>query len=85
MAQALLLRLGEVGGVTNDASAAPVAPARVLRAVLERRPDGSPRALAAPLIPLLDTTLLTNAPGEPNLWNQLHSEIESSDSIDVLI
>ena len=24
-----------------------------------------------PLIPLLDTTLLTNAPGEPSLWNQL--------------
>ena len=34
---------------------------------------------------LLDTTLLTNAPGEPGLWSQLRSEIESADAIDVVM
>ena len=40
----------------------PLDPARVLSAILRRRPDGSPEALEAPLTPLLDTTLLTNSP-----------------------
>lgn len=57
----------------------------MLHAVLGRRPDGTPDAIAEPLTPLLDTTLLTNAPGEPNLWNQLRSEIESSDRIDLVM
>src|SRR5687767_490578 len=43
----------------------PVEPARLLRAIRGPRPDGSVDELEAPLIPLLDTTLLTNAPGEP--------------------
>ena len=63
----------------------PVDPAAVLQAVLRRNPDGSPSAIAVPLIPLLDTTLLTNAPGEPTLWSQLRSEIESADAIDVVM
>ncbi len=83
VARALLDRLGEL--VEVDASIAPVDPATVLHAILGRRPDGSPETLAEPLIPLLDTTLLTNAPGEPNLWNQLRSEIESADRIDVVM
>jgi hypothetical protein len=37
------------------------------------------------MIPVLDTTLLTNAQGEPTLWSQLRSEIESADSIDVVM
>ena len=57
----------------------------MLHAVLGRRPDGSVDSIAEPLIPLLDTTLLTNAPGEPSLWNQLRSEIESADAIDVVM
>ncbi len=52
---------------------------------MRRLPDGRPEEIDEPLIPLLDTTLLTNAPGEPNLWNQLRSEIESSDSIDLVM
>lgn len=36
------------------------------------------------MIPLLDTTLLTNAAGEPNLWNQPRSEMDSADRIDVI-
>lgn len=83
MARALLDRLGKL--VEVDLTAAPVGPATVLHAILGRRPDGNPDAVAEPLIPLLDTTLLTNAPGEPKLWNQLRSEIESADCIDVVL
>jgi HKD family nuclease len=83
MARALLDRLGELVG--SDRSARPVDPAMVLHAVLGRRPDGRPDTITAPLTPLLDTTLLTNAPGEPTLWNQLRSEIESADAIDVVM
>ena len=43
----------------------------MLRAMLGRLPDGDPEVIDAPLIPLLDTTLLTNAPGEPRVGNQL--------------
>ncbi|MFN8105222.1 MAG: DUF3427 domain-containing protein [Acidimicrobiia bacterium] len=83
VARALLDRLGEM--VEIDRSGSPSGSATVLHAILGRRPDGSPRAVAQPLIPLLDTTLLTNAPGEPNLWNQLRSEIESADRVDVVM
>ncbi len=83
VARALLDRLGEL--VELDESAVPVEPATVLHAILRRRPDGSPDAFSEPLIPLLDTTLLTNAPGEPSLWNQLRSEIHSADAVDVVM
>jgi superfamily II DNA or RNA helicase/HKD family nuclease len=83
VARALLDRLGDL--VVVDSSTAPVGPATVLHAILGRRPDGTPEPIAEPLIPLLDTTLLTNAPGEPNLWNQLRSEIASADRVDVVM
>ena len=83
VARALLDRLGEL--VEADPGAVPVDPATVLHAILRHRPDGSPDIIGQPLIPLLDTTLLTNAPGEPSLWSQLRSEIESSDAIDVVM
>jgi hypothetical protein len=83
VARALLVRLGEL--VDVDPSALPIDPATVLHAILGRRPDGSQDTLAQPLIPLLDTTQLTNAPGEPNLWNQLRSAVESADRIDVVM
>ena len=38
-----------------------------------------------PLIPLLDTTLLTNAPGEPRVGAQILTEMESADRIDVVM
>ncbi len=60
-------------------------PGTVLRAVLKRDPDGSPQHSAQPLISLLDTTLLTNSPGEPNLWSQLLAESRSADAIDVVM
>lgn len=83
VARALLDRLGDL--VKVDPGVAPADPGTVLEAILGRRPDGSPVPIPQPLIPLLDTTLLTNAPGEPNLWNQLRSEIESSDRISVVM
>src|SRR3954452_24311277 len=83
IAEALLERLRELVAVDTDAVLAE--PATVLHAILRRRPDGTPDEFAEPLIPLLDTTLLTNAPGEPSLWNQLRSEIESADAIDVVM
>ena len=70
----------------RTAARLPVDPASVLHAVLRRNPDGTPRRDGAcRSIPLLDTTLLTNAPGEPTLWSQLRSEIESADAIDVVM
>lgn len=83
VARALLDRLSDL--VETDPSARPVDPAAVLHAILRRRPDGTSAELDVPLIPLLDTTLLTNAPGEPTLWSQLRSEIDSADEIDVVM
>lgn len=83
VARALLDRLGEL--VQADAQATPTEPASILQAILRRNPDGTPRPLAAPLIPVLDTTLPTNAPGEGTLWSHLRSEIESAESIDVVM
>jgi superfamily II DNA or RNA helicase len=72
-----LLSVGDVDQV--------VEPGTVLHAIFRRRPDGSARPIPEPLTPLLDTTLLTNAPGEPNLWSQLLEEAKSADSIDVVM
>ncbi|NUO62607.1 MAG: DUF3427 domain-containing protein [Gemmatimonadaceae bacterium] len=63
----------------------PVDPARILRAIRGRKPDGSVDELEAPLIPLLDTTLLTNAPGEPRVGHQIQAEIASADRIDIVM
>lgn len=57
----------------------------VLLAILETLPDGSLGEIPLPETPLLDTTLLTNARGEPRLLRQLASEIASADSIDLLM
>lgn len=78
-----LLEQHERSGV--DATDRPHEAARVLRALLSRRPDGTPDPLPLPATPLLDTTLLTNAPGEPRVGFQLASEIPSADRIDVLM
>ena len=60
-------------------------PATVLRGIQRRLPDGSPQQVRKPLIPLLDTTLLTNAPGEPRVGHQIEAEIESADRIDLVM
>ena len=57
----------------------------LLQSILARLPNGSPESLPLPATPLLDTTLLTNAPGEPRIGFQINSEIGSADRIDVLM
>lgn len=57
----------------------------ILHALLARQPAGRPETLELPATPLLDTTLLTNAPGEPRIGFQVKSEIPSADRIDVLM
>jgi superfamily II DNA or RNA helicase/HKD family nuclease len=83
VARALVARLAQF--VEMDTGDTLSEPGAVLHAILERRLDGNPQTIAEPLIPLLDTTLLTNAPGEPVLLNQLDAEIDSADSIDVVM
>lgn len=62
----------------------PVEEGEVLRSIVGKLPDGTAEDIRRPLIPLLDTTLLTNAPGEPRVGNQLLAEIHSADRIDVV-
>ncbi|CAB4775584.1 MAG: DUF3427 domain-containing protein [Actinobacteria bacterium] len=57
----------------------------LLRAISRYLPDGSPQPIAEPLIPLVDTTLLTNAPGEPAVGTQINAEMDSADEISVLM
>ncbi len=63
----------------------PMALGEVLHSVVGHLPDGRPESIAEPLIPLLDTTLLTNAPGEPRVGHQVLTEINSADRIDVVM
>jgi superfamily II DNA or RNA helicase/HKD family nuclease len=58
---------------------------QILQAVNLLRPDGKPEEIEKPGIPLLDTTLLTNAPGEPRVGRQILAEIASADRIDVVM
>ncbi|HQR80820.1 MAG TPA: DUF3427 domain-containing protein [Actinomycetota bacterium] len=58
---------------------------QLLRGVGSVQPDGSVRHYPSPLTPLLDTTLLTNSPGEPRLVSQIDSEIASADAIDLVM
>ena len=64
---------------------APTSSGEVLRAIAGRLPNGESEVIQAPLIPLLDTTLLTNAPGEPRVGAQVQTEIHSADRIDVVM
>ncbi len=63
----------------------PCEPAALLAAIVARRPDGSVEPISAPLIPLLDTTLLTNAPDEPRVGRQISAELDSADRVDVVM
>ena len=80
----MLERLGSLAGADlGDERLAE--PAQMLRAVMSERPDGEPRAIDAPLIPLLDTTLLTNAPSEPRVGKQIETELHSAQQVDVVM
>lgn len=85
LARSLVATLASELGRDELRREAPVRESPILRAILERQPDGSPESIDAPLIPLLDTTLLTNAPGEPRVGHQLLTEIDSAHRIDVVM
>ena len=70
---------------TALAAERPVAPGRVLQSILARLSDGRTETIPATLTPLLDTTLLTNAPGEPRVGQQVLAEIQSANGIDVVM
>ncbi|MEV4343685.1 DUF3427 domain-containing protein [Actinoplanes sp. NPDC049596] len=78
---ALAARLPKAGVAADRA----VAPGEILSGIAELRPDGSGHVPSSPMIPLLDTTLLTNSRGEPTVGSQVQREIESADAIDVVM
>lgn len=84
LARELIERLAESAKGDGLAGERPV-DGRLLRAVRLLRPDGTPEEIEQPRIPLLDTTLLTNSPGEPNVGRQILAEIASADRIDVVM
>ncbi|MEU4557550.1 DUF3427 domain-containing protein [Actinoplanes sp. NPDC023936] len=63
----------------------PRTPGKALAAIGTFDPSGSVSIPRRPLIPLVDTTLLTNSPGEPAVGSQIRAEIESADSIDIVM
>src|SRR5690625_6704752 len=63
----------------------PVEQNEILRAIHRFRPDGRLEETTEPATPLLDSTLLTNSSGEPNISHQLKTEIPSASHIDVLM
>ena len=69
----------------NFDSERPISPGHVLHSIVGKLPDGRSETIEQPLIPLLDTTLLTNAPGEPRVGRQILAEIHSADRIDVVM
>lgn len=77
-------RVPEARG-TVSTSDRPVSPGEILRAIHRVLPDGQPEPIRPPLIPLLDTAILTNAPGEPTIGSQVLTEIHSADAIDLLM
>ncbi|GIF25165.1 helicase [Paractinoplanes tereljensis] len=85
VAHLLMDQLHERLPKVNVATERPAASAEVLSAIGTMQPDGKTRFPERPLIPLLDTTLLTNARGEPRVGSQVLREIESADEIDLVI
>ncbi len=73
------------GGHESLLGEVPSQAGELLMQVAQRLPDGSAPKLLSPVVPLLDTALMTNAPGEPRLGVQLISEIPSADSIDLIM
>lgn len=62
---------------------APQDPATLLAAIERLGVTGKPVPLPSPATPLLDTTLLTNAPDEPRIGKQIESELPSADRVDL--
>ena len=62
-----------------------VHPGEMLAAVTMALPGGEQEEIQAPTVPLLDTALMTNSPGEPRIGTQIVTEIPSADRIDVIM
>lgn len=71
LVRSLIERVDEMIANADSSLERPAVPGEILSAILGRQPDGSLAEFAEPLIPLLDTTLLTNAPGEPRVGSQV--------------
>jgi superfamily II DNA or RNA helicase len=85
LARRLVELLVETDATRELAGERPLGDGELLRRIVGHLPDGSLETLEYPLIPLLDTTLLTNAPGEPRVGRQVLAEIHSADRIDVVM
>ena len=85
LARKLIALVDQSAAKAEVAGEQPLEAGEVLRALLGHLPDGRLESIPEPLIPLLDTTLLTNAPGEPRVGNQLLAEIRSADRIDLVM
>ena len=74
-------------GTTGAVSLAdrPSPPGEILQSIQRVLPDGTSETIRPPLIPLLDTAILTNAPGEPTVGSQVLTEIHSADAIDLVM
>lgn len=85
VARELLAKLAELTGTDDLGDEKPIHSGEVLHSIMRLLPDSTPKCIEAPLIPLLDTTLLTNAPGEPRVGHQLATEIQSAQRVDILM
>jgi superfamily II DNA or RNA helicase/HKD family nuclease len=85
LSNALLAQLIRLNEKLDFQMQTPVDGGSVLRSIHALHPDGSPVEIREPLIPLLDTTLLTNSPGEPRVGHQIVAEIDSARRIDVVM
>jgi DNA or RNA helicases of superfamily II len=85
LARAMLDQLSDVAQQPEIREDTPTEPGEVLAALLRRLPDGRAGAIERPLTPLLDTTVFTNAPGEPSVGHELRAEVNSAEAIDVVM
>ena len=85
LARALVTAIDEAIAPSKFVHDRPHGSGRVLHAIRGRLLDGRPESIPQPLIPLLDTTLLTNAPDEPRVGHQIVAEIRSADRIDLVM
>ena len=90
LTRSLINGLGKIAQEKGSAAAVdrgelPLRGGEMLRSIAAVLLDGSAEEIRPPLIPLLDTAILTNAPGEPSVGSQVLTEIHSADSIDLVM
>ena len=85
LARRLLFELDPLSPSMGVGDDVPIEPGSVLRALLRLLPDGTHEPIERPLTPLQDTTVLTNARGEPAIGHELRAEVHSADAIDIVM